>query len=105
MVSSGSAPFHVDGHTHRLVSQFDMQKIVLLLLLFVFLIATFQFLPKHSKKDGKVDWARSFFEHLIELFLFDIQATYRSKHKDTKWILYKNVLCYLSFIAVHYNTV
>lgn len=38
-------------------------------------VDTFQLLTEHGEEDCKVDWARSLFEHVVNLLLFHIETS------------------------------
>lgn len=62
------------------------------MLIFSLFDNTFQLLTKHGEENCKVDWTRSLFEHLINLFLFHVQASC-----DTKVALTYNIQQGLQF--------
>lgn len=46
-------------------------------------VSTFQLLAKHGEEDGEVDRTGRLFEHLVDLFLLHVEATYGSQSRLT----------------------
>lgn len=80
MVSSGSAPGCDKTERHSSPGAFQLY---LEMFIVSVCVCTFQLLTKHGEEDGEVDRTGRLFEHLVDLFLFHVEATYGSQGRLT----------------------